>query len=297
MQHDTDSYRQIFESMSPEEIAEMNRKNDEEHQRQAAEFKAGYEKGICYLCGKPFKTISKDNPCLHWLLRQCKFKKKDFPKIYAKYGYGNIAAFIRWCANQERLLSNINDLEEEKSERKILSYTVKWKNIEWTFDCSKSDFSGHQGTSIDYPHYHFQMRIDGQQFINFNDFHVPFTDQDLFVLKTSMEQGDWFKQGFGAIGSGMQEAVSINLDDILEHTDRSDNEEEATYHFSTMIDASDNPISGEEIYEIQKEAERTGKSFAYVAQNRLKGRAKVQTVVSPADSIPDIASRTEHKRR
>ncbi|MGH1460757.1 MAG: hypothetical protein ACRBB6_01855 [Neptuniibacter sp.] len=31
MQHDTEKYRQIFESMSPEEIEEMNRKNDEEH--------------------------------------------------------------------------------------------------------------------------------------------------------------------------------------------------------------------------------------------------------------------------
>lgn len=283
--------------MSPEEIEEMNRLNDEEHQRQAEAFKAGYSKGICYLCNKPFKTISNDNPCLHWLLRQCKFKKKDFPKIYEKYGYGNIAAFIRWCANQERLLSNINDLNDEKSDKKILSYTVKWKSIDWTFDCSKNDFEGHNGTSINYPHYHFQMRIDGKQFINFNDFHVPFTDQDVFVLKNSMEQGDWFKQNFGAIGAGMQDAVSVKLDDILEHTTSTTNEDEATYHFSTIIDASENPISGEEIYEMQQEAERTGKSFAYVAQKRLKERAKVQTVVSPADSIPDIASRTEHKRR
>tara|TARA_B100000929_G_scaffold270383_1_gene240521 strand:+ start:369 stop:1262 length:894 start_codon:yes stop_codon:yes gene_type:complete len=297
VQHDTEKYRRIFEGMSPEEIEEMNRLNDEEHQRQAEAFRAGYKKGICYLCDKPFKTISKSNPCLHWLLRQCKFKKKDFPKIYEKYGYGNIAAYIRWCANQDRFLSNINDLKNEKSDRKVLSYTVKWKNVEWTFDCSKNDFQGHQGTSIDYPHYHFQMRIDGRQFINFNDFHVPFTDHDLFILKNSLEQGDWFKQNFGAIGSGMQDAVSAELEDILEHTSRSDNEDEATYHFSTMIEARDTPISGEEIYEIQKEAERTGKSFAFVAQKRLKERAKVQTVISPADSIPDIAARTEHKRR
>jgi hypothetical protein len=295
--HDTERYRQIFNSMSPEEIEEMNHLNDEEHQRQAKAFREGYEKGICYLCNKPFKTISKNDPCLHWLLRQCKFKKNDFPKIYSKYGYGNIAAFIRWCANQERFLSNINDLEDEKSERKILSYTVKWKNIEWTFDCSRNDFEGHNGTSTDYPHYHFQMRIDGRQFINFNDFHVPFTDHDLFTLKTSMEQGEWFKQNFGAIGSGMQEAVSIGFDNILEHATRTDDEDDATYHFSTIIDAGDNPISGEEIYEIQKEAKRTGKSFALIAQQRLKDRANVQTMISPADSIPDIASRTEHKRR
>jgi len=297
VQQDTEKYRKIFENMSPEEIEEINRINDEEHQRQAQKFKSGYEKGICYLCNKSFKTISKESPCLHWLLRQCKFKKKDFPKIYEKYGYGNIAAFVRWCANQERLLSNINDLDDERSERKVLSYTVKWKNIEWTFDCSKNDFAGHQGTSINYPHYHFQMRIDGRQFINFNDFHVPFTEHDLFVLKNSIEQADWFKQDFGVIGSGMQQAVSVEIDDILEYTTRSDDEDEAVYHFSTMIDARDNPISGEEIYEMQIEAEKTGKSFAYIAQKRLRERAIVQTVVSPADSVPDIASRTEHKRR
>lgn len=297
MQYGTEKYRKLFEQMSPQEIEEMNRLNDEEHQRQAEAFKAGYEKGICYLCNKPFKTISKENPCLHWLLRQCKFKKKDFPKLFKKYGYGNIAAFIRWCANQEKLLSNINDLNDERSERKVLSYTVKWKNIEWTFDCSQNDFEGHQGTSIDFPHYHFQMRVDGRQFINFNDFHLPFTEHDLFVLKNSMEQSDWFKQDFGTIGSGMQDAVSVELDEILEHTTRPEDESDAVYHFSTMIDARDNPLSGEEIYEMQQEAERTGKSLAYIAQKRLKDRAKVETVVSPAESIPDIASRTEHKRR
>lgn len=297
MPNDTEKYRKIFERMSSDEIAEINRLNDEEHQKQAKAFKEGYQKGICYLCSKPFKTISSDNPCLHWLLRQCKFKKKDFPKIYAKYGYGNIAAFIRWCANQERLLSNINDLKDEKPDRKVISCTVKWKNIDWTFDCTKNDFEGHSGTAINYPHYHFQMRIDGKQFINFNDFHVPFTDHDIFILKTSIEQDGWFKQDFGAIGSGMQDAVSIDLDAILEHTTPSKDEDNATYHFSTMIDARDNPISGEEVYEIQMEAKRTGKSFALIAQQRLTGRAQVQTIVSPADSIPDIASRTEHKRR
>ena len=296
MHHDTEKYRQFFKNMPPEEVEEMNRKNDEEHQAQATAFKAGYEKGVCYLCDKPFKTISKDNPCLHWLLRQCKFKKKDFPKIYAKYCYGNIASFVRWCANQERLLSNINDLEEEKSDRKVLSYTVKWKSIEWTFDCSKNDFSGHQGTSINFPHYHLQMRIDGRQFINFNDFHVPFTDEDVFVLKNSLEQGDWFKQNFGAIGSGMQEAVSIDPELALEHMTNAE-EDDAAYHLSTMIEPIDKPIPGELIDEIRQESLKSGKSMSLIAKEKLQGIAVVKTVISPADSIPDIASRTEHKRR
>ncbi|WP_429179522.1 hypothetical protein [Aeromonas salmonicida] len=297
MQHDTEKYREIFNSMSPEEIEEINQLNDKEHQRQASAFKKGYKKGICYLCNKPFKTISKEEPCLHWLLRQCKFKKSDFPKIYKKYGYVNIAAFLRWCANQERLLSNINDLEDERPDGKILSYTIRWKNIEWTFDCSRKDFEGHHGTYTDYPHYHFQMRINGRQFINFNDFHVPFTEYDLFNLKNSLEQGDWFKHNFGAIGSGMQDAIEIDVDNILEHASSTTDQDDATYNFSTTIMAIDKPISGEEIYEIHKEAERTGKSFAFVARNKLQNRANIQTVITPADSIPDITSRTEHKRR
>lgn len=119
MQYDTKRFRKIYEAMSPEEILELNQKNHEEHERQVKAFQTGYKIGLCYLCNKPFQTISKSTPCLHWLLRLCKFKKKDFPKLYQKYGYGNIAAFIRWCANQERMLSNINDLKEEKSEKKF----------------------------------------------------------------------------------------------------------------------------------------------------------------------------------
>tara|TARA_R110001599_G_C12275986_1_gene662386 strand:+ start:8721 stop:9611 length:891 start_codon:yes stop_codon:yes gene_type:complete len=294
--YDTEKYRQIFERMSPEKVKEMNQKNDEEHKSQAAAFKESYEREVCYLCGKPFKTISTENPCLHWLLRQCKFKKKDFPKIYNKYGYGNLAAFIRWCANQERLLSSINDLEDEMPDRKILSYTVKWKNIEWTFDCSKNDFVGHERTAINFPHYHFQMRIDGRQFINFNDFHVPFSDEDIFVLKNTLEQGDWFKQDFGAIGSGMQDAISLEPELALEHMANAE-EDNATYHLSTMVEAIDKPIPGELIDEIRRESLETGKSMALIAQQKLKGIAVVQTSISPADSIPKIASRTDHKRR
>ena len=295
MAHDPDKIREFFQSLSPAEIEAANQKNHEEHVKQVEAFKKGYESESCYLCGKPFKTISKDEPCLHWLLRRCKFRKNDFPKIFAKYNYYNIASFLRWCANQERMHSNINDLEDEKRKNKIISYTIKWKNIEWTFDCSANDYHGHDGTKMDFPHYHFQMRIDGKRFISFNDYHIPFTDEDLFNLSLSGEY--WFHQNFGAVGSGMQEAVDIPLDDILEHTISSEDEAEATFHFSTIIDASENPISGEELAEMQEEAKRTGKSLSLIAQKRLQGRAKVQTTISPVDTIPDIASRTEHKRR
>jgi predicted molibdopterin-dependent oxidoreductase YjgC len=95
----------------------------------------------------------------------------------------------------------------------------------------------------------------------------------------------------------MQDAVSVDADLVLEYTTPTIDESEATYHLSTMVEATGQPFSGEEIHEIFEEAKRMNKSFAYVAKQRLQGRAGIQTVVSPAEGIPDIAARTEHKPR
>lgn len=289
------SFESWLNNLTQEEVEEINKKQHDEHLRQVDAFKEGYKKQNCYLCGKDFKTISKDQPCLHWLLRICKFKKNDFKLIYTKFGYHNIAAFLRWCANEEKLLSNINDLDSEKSSRKILSSTIKWKNIEWTFDCSENDITGHKGSHIEYPHYHFQMRIDGRPFINFNEYHVPFSDQDLEILK--LKDNSRVIQNFGAAGSGMQDAVSVDPEKVIELCTPAQDMEDATYHFSTIVEMTENPLTGEELYQIQLEAQASGKSLTYMLNKKLQGRAKIQTVITPSESIPDIASRTEHKRR
>ncbi len=293
--HDPKRYRELFESLSADEIEENNRRDQEEHHRQVASFKAAYAEGQCYLCGEPFDQMRTSHPCTHWLLRRCKFKKNDFEKIWTRFDYFNIAAFLRWCANEETFLKNINNLESERSERKILSCTIKWRNVEWTFDCSASDLAGHGRAHSAFPHYHFQMRLDGRPFINFTDFHVPFSERDLFNL--SLKDESWFHQGFGSVGDGMQEAISIPVETILEYSVPTIDEEQAPYNLSTMIYAGDQPISGEEIMEIHKEAQRTNKSFASVAQQRFAGRASVQTIISPHDSVPNIANRTERKPR
>jgi hypothetical protein len=284
----------MYKSLSDDQIAEMNRQNDAEHARQHEDFANNYKVARCYLCGERFDCIV-GQPCIHWLLRQGKFKKKDFPKVYEKFGYHQIAAYLRWVANAEAMQRNINDLTAEKAERKIISNTIKWKNVEWTFDCTNNDRDGHAGTHMDFPHYHFQTRIDGRQFINFNDFHVPFSKLDLFYLAASKKPG--FHQDFGYGGSGMQDAMALEPETVIEHTSPTDDMDDAQYHLQTMIVADENPISGDEINEIVMEARRTNKSFAYVAAKRLKGRASIQTVVSPAESIPDIAARTENKSR
>jgi hypothetical protein len=222
-------------------------------------------------------------------------KKKDFPKIYEKYGYHNIAAFLRWCANRESPFRNINDLDAEKSNRKILCYTIRWKDVEWSFDCAKNDLAGHGGHHSSFPHYHFQMRLGGRPFINFNEFHVPFSPSDLFMLDAKKLPN--VVSNFGPAGAGMQSAIDVDPEWVLDETSRTENEADAVYNLSTVITSDGDGISGDLINEIFQEAKRTGKTFASIAKVRLHGKANVTTVITPADSVPDIAARTEHKPR
>ena len=295
MPFDPTRAKAFMQSLSPKEIEEVNRRQQAEYTQQLIDFRAAYTDGNCYLCGKPFDQMRSSHPCTHWLLRRCHFKKNDLLKVSERYDYHNIATFLRWCANEEVLLRNINDLSNEKSDRKVISYTIKWKNIEWTFDCTKNDLHGHGIGHSSFPHYHFQMRIDGREFINFNDFHIPFSPNDLFLL--GIRDIPTAHYNFGAAGSGMQEAVSVDPDIVLEHAVPTLNGNEAIYQLSTMIEATDQPLSEEELHEILEEARRTDKTFASVVNQQLQGRANIRTIISPSDTIPDIAHRTTHKPR
>lgn len=292
-----DAVRRFFESLSQEQLQQQNQLDQERSEREHEKFVEGYLNGVCYLCGKPFKTMSRSEPCVHWLLRQCKFKKKDFPLVYTKFGYTQIAAFTRWVANQERYQGNINDLEHEKSERKIFEYTVKWKNIEWTFDCSTNDYEGHKGTHSEYPHYHLQMRIDGKQFINFGDFHIPLSEEDLFHIDLTRSIPDMFHHSFGSGGAGMQSAAEIAPEDIVENTTVVDDESIATYSMQTMIYGGEGGIDGEALHAMINESRQTGEPLAKLAHKYMPQADSIKTIISPADSIPEIGRRTERKRR
>lgn len=295
MPYDPEFGKAFLRSLSPEQKEEGTRKEREEAERQHAEFRAAYAMGKCYLCGDPFDQMRAAVPCTHWLLRRCRFRKQHFPLVYRRYDYVNIAAFLRWCANEEAFLKNINDLKEEASPRKVISCTIKWKYVEWTFDCTENDLRGHsKGHSAD-PHYHFQMRIDGRRFIDFNDFHIPFSDRDLVIM--SIRDEPFVHVGFGPGGDGMQEATSADVGKVLEHVEPCADEEDAAFRMSTIVEAVDKPISEKELHEIFQEAKRTNKSYAYVLQQRLQGRARVQTIISPSDGVPELAARKENKLR
>ncbi|ALQ51850.1 hypothetical protein [Nitrosomonas ureae] len=294
----SEAMRTFLKSQSQEEITSWNEHNELRAEEEYNKFEASYLKHECYLCGKPLKTtISRTEPCVHWILRQCKFKKNDFPLLFPRFGYTQIAAFTRWCANQEKLLGAINDLTSQKAERKIFEYTVKWKNIEWTFDCAKNDYTGHNGTQTDFPHYHFQMRIDGKPFINFSDFHIPLSEEDLFHIDLSMSMPDLFQHNFGPFGAGIQAAADADLIKLIQETETS-SEEEAAFRFQTIISGKDgHRIQGEDLLQLVKQSQASGETLASLAHKNFSDKAEICTIISPSDNLPKIARRTERKRR
>ncbi|HBY00539.1 MAG TPA: hypothetical protein DEG93_09305 [Gammaproteobacteria bacterium] len=266
------------------------------------DFLEHYERDACYLCGKPFSTIGKGNPCLHWLLRRCKFKKKDFPKVFEKYDFYAISAFLRWIAYAESGSKNINNLKEESSDRKIFAITIKWKNIEWTLDCCSNDFAGHAGTKTEFPHWHLQMRIDGQQFINFNDFHIPFSENDQLKISLENDPDSGFMHSFGPGGQGMQERMEQlenNFHEFLENSVSASDPDDGQIHMQSIIQATDGGIPGEKIEEALEMTRTTGKTLAHCFSVVLKSEEGVSmsSIVSPANSVPEIAKRSERKRR
>ena len=67
---------------------------------------------------------------------------------------------------------------------KIIELTIRYQNISWSFSCGESDYQGHPTSQhTKYPHYHLQMLVDHRQLINFNDFHLPLHDKDIWSIE------------------------------------------------------------------------------------------------------------------
>lgn len=293
---DVDNFIKWFDSFSPEFIAKKNREEHERTVKQYEDFSEKYDRGICYLCNTSFKTFSSKKVCLHYLLKPKGFKKKHFRAIYKEYSFHQIQSYLRWLANKEKPLGNINNLTEEMSEKKLYEITIKYRYFEWSFSCSQNDFIGH-GNSIESqkPHYHFQMRIDGLPFIDYSDFHIPFTDYDKFIINMKMKHPDKIKHTF-PFGEGMEEALSEDvIEEVINHSRSTDSEEKGTFQFQTLIEAKPGAtISGNIIADLIEESKRTGKPLASLIKNL---DANITIIVSPAKGVPELAKRTPRRKK
>lgn len=277
-------------SLPRDEVERQNREHHEEAVRLHARFKECFPKGVCDCCGKPLLTFSRGVPCFHWLLRPKGVKKDDLEALFHAKGYFRIASYVRWIANEDAYLSRINDLKGEGHAGAVFHWSATYKHIKWTFWCTQGDYEGHSGSKADFPHFHVEVRLNGQVFVRFSDFHVPFTPEDLFYLKCNSDPRAPIEQSFGAYGAGMEDAVSIPLEKILDDTTSTDDETKAVYRIQTIMMAEEGKaISGDLIDEIVKKSKATGKPMAHFIK---ESGLNAQIIVSPNDAVPEKETRS-----
>ena len=230
--HSYSRFKAFLSGLSPEEKKEGNAKEHAESVRQHGLFVEGFKRNHCYICEMPLDSFDESKSCVHWLLAPRGFRKAHFRSVYERFTYFNIEAYLRWVANLDRPLGNINDLADEMDSNKLIDYTITYKNLEWSFSCSESDFHGHPRTFAGVnPHYHFQMRIDRKPFIRFSDYHVPFTEYDLLILESKRDPGASFQHRI-AFGDGMESALSnLSPEQIIEHSTPTTDESKGIFQF------------------------------------------------------------------
>lgn len=288
--------KSFLDSLTSDDIYQINMQQYQKAAIEYNEFVCQFSKGVCYLCSKPIKTFNKNNPCLHWLLKPKGFKKKHIEDIAKRYSAHQIEAYLRWVANQDMKTCNINEIPEEGSNSKLLEITIKYKNLEWSISCGKSDFAGHQKSAYgNFPHYHFQMRLDGRAFIRYKDFHLPLHEQDIFGIK-AIQSGSKIKRTC-LFGEGVNDLLNAIVDsngEIMEHMNSSDTEEKASLHFSTMVMADDGQtLNGDEIFDAitrAKEKNAPISSEIYKISN-----ANTRTFISATDNVVEQAPRKQRK--
>lgn len=286
------SVNKYLEAISDEEL---KKKSDEEYAKAEKDFKELKEslaEGKCSFCSNLISHFSEKKPCFHWFLKPKGFKKRHFPLLYEKYSFRRIEAYLRWVANADIPLKNINDLVEEKTSSKKIELTIVYKNLEWSFSCAESDYRGHQNKQEGkMPHYHFQMKINDNVMINYGGFHIPFHDEDFFSF--ALSEGKIPRLGYKHIhGAGMQELLdNFSADEIAEQMIKANNEEDAQFHTSTLVEAEPGTtISGSDLAELVKEHQRTGIPMARLIKKLPN--TKAISFISPGPGVPELAKRT-----
>ncbi len=289
--------RKFFDSLTPEQIEEGNRKQLEANISVYEEFQAAYKVGICSLCKLPLTEFKSSHPCFHWFLRPHGIKKKHFHKyLSTPIGFFPFDSYMRWIANLDNPFKNINDLKSEMNPSKVIEYTIRYKNIEWSISIGKTDRQGHpDAKNANFPHFHIQMMIDKNVFIKFNDFHIPLSDEDIFTFRSMEEAPDKviFKNTFGAGMSIIEDDETLKEIDRL--MTRTDDLENATFNTGTLIQMPEGEtMDGETLSKAFKESKESGIPVRHILKKYFP-QASFMTEITPGDGVPEISKRTPRK--
>jgi hypothetical protein len=289
--------KKFIESIPQEEIDRQTRLQELNNKRLYHEFISALKIGKCSLCGGKMNSFEVSKPCFHWFTYPKGIRKKHFEKyLRLPLGFFQLDSYFRWLANTENPIANINDLKDETSESSYFESTIKYKNIEWAFSIGHTDKEGHANSRIgNRPHFHIQMKVEDKVFLKFNDFHIPFTDENLFTLELLKQAGNKVKLGhsFG-YGIGMlddEENIDL-IDDAMTITDDYEN---APFNRQTLIEAPEGKkISNAIIRQAIAESKKTKQPIGKILQ-RLLPDANVITILSPGQGVPKMTKRSGKK--
>lgn len=286
----------FLEQMTPEERDRVSDENVRRTEAEYREFLEAFQRGDCYICKRPLAAFSKKMPCIHWFLKPKGFKKHDLSPVANRFGFFQIQTYLRWVANQQGFAKHINDLLEEGSGTKLIELTIRYRNLEWSFSCAESDYLGHQTSQhAKYPHYHVQIRMDQRPFINYSDFHVPFTEADILSIEAKRRLPHIVKHKF-PFGEGMSDVLNDDtVEALVNHSGGVDTGDDASLHFDTIAMADEGTtIRGEDLYEIIQEAKAKGVTVASLMHKLPNARTRV--FVTPGPGVVEQAPRTVRKK-
>ena len=294
-------FAKFLESIPEEERNDIYEKQLVKDEDQYNRFLDAFRIGGCYLCGKDLATFSTKEPCVHGLLKPKGFDKKHIKLIAEHFGVFRIQAYLRWVANQDGKIKNINSLSEDGIDKPI-EVTIKYKNLEWSISCSENDLSGHPNSNFGKdPHYHFQMRVNKRQYINYGDFHLPLSKADVLHLEAKQVLKGKLVLSF-PFGEGIEEALTEeNLEVIVNHTSpvghsEEAETEEAPFRIQSMVVADEGTkIRGEDIFALLEEAKARGVTFASLLHKLPNSSAQV--IVSPGPGVVPPAPRQGGRKK
>jgi hypothetical protein len=291
--------KKFFESIPPEELERQNQLILKQQELEYTSFKKYLRNGQCYICGLKLNEFNEKSFCLHWFTYPNGIKKKHFEKAFKNnvdLGFFNLDAYFRWLANSERYIGNINDLKSDVSENSFLETTYKYKNLFWAFSVGHTDLEGHKNSKVgSVPHYHIEMKVNDNIFIKFNDFHLPFNDEDLFKIEAIKQIPDNVitTNGFDTGMSFLEDENNIDL--IRQMSQATDDHDNATLNYqSIIIPDKDNPITGQMLKDAMDESKKTGKLIGEILSEKVKN-ANSTIIISPGDGVPKMSKRSGKK--
>jgi hypothetical protein len=273
------------------EVVKLQReKVDAEHK----EFTDAFALGDCYLCKHKLSMFDRSKPCPHWLLNPLGFEKRHFMEMAKQFGCFQIQSFLRWVANAGDFARNINDMPEEGS-GKFIETTIRYGDLEWSFSCTENDLIGHAASKYSqHPHYHFQMRVKSRPLIRFNDFHVPFKEQELIELEAQQAAPQLIKRKF-TYGEGMADVLSEGTVEQILNFPTEGPSDQAPFKIDSFVVADEgSQISGDELADLMDEAKRTNVTVASLLP-RLKN-VRIQTVITPGPGVVEMVTRDGRKK-